>query len=170
MLLANIFPGKSVWNVRYWSLPWGRQNCMLTNILIKFMANKHHCISWAYLQEKQCLSKPVIPLLSTGGVWQGKALSSYPQVPEWWQKEKKKKKKKEKRKGKEDHREKWHRKGKRVSAALLPSSAHLARTMVERTSIQSQPLRDFCLLVIILRDRLLLALPAAFIAKKKPQT
>lgn len=98
------------------------KNCKLTNILIKFMANKHHCISWAYLQEKQRLSKPVVSWLSVGGVWQGKALYSYPQAPEWQQKG---------GGGGEEERNTIEKNAtgreKRVSAGVLPSSAHLCR-------------------------------------------
>lgn len=65
--------------------------------------------------------------------------------------EKKGKKKKKKNTGKEDYVGKCHGKGRRVSAAQLPS-CHLLHTyagMVGRTRSQSQPLRSFCLLVIV---------------------
>jgi len=82
----------------------------------------------------------------------------------------KKKKKKRNRKGKEDCRENATGREKRYLLLCYCLLHDYAGTMVERTRIQSQPLRDFCLLVIIPRYRLLPALPAALIAGKNNPT
>lgn len=69
----------------------------------------------------QCLAKPALSSLSVRAAQQGKALSSYPLLRVLA------KRKKRIRKRKEDHGDKWHREGTRVSPALLPSSVHLCR-------------------------------------------
>lgn len=159
-LLANIFSGKPVWNLRYWKLPWARQNCKLTNILMKFMANKHHCLSQVHPQEKQWRPEPVVSFLCIRGVWRVSHYASTHRHLTDGEKEKEKKKERKKERKTIGNSATGRGKG------YLLFCYHLLHTQqVEKTRIQSQPLRDFCLFVILLKYRLRLVLPAAFIAE-----